>query len=321
MYHYVHDRDPLARPDGQVIPNRLRALSIQDFRAQLDLLSTTMEPIDWPTFFAWTAGRSRVPQRCFLLTFDDGLADHTADVVPILEERGLRGTFFVPTSVLTAHRMLPAHQIHLLLSSLGEGPFREHLRAALRKHHAGHWCRWLEQEGGHVHAEAAAMYHYETPGLGELKFLLTMKLPLDLRAKLLDELFEERVGSSARWARHWYLSWDDAARLESLGHTIGGHGHVHEPYSRLSPQEAAGDVRRSSAVLREGLGPDARPFSYPYGDATEAARAALGPAGFVHGFTTTRRRTGRGDDPFRLPRCDTIDVHLMIEEPCLCPPH
>jgi len=318
MYHYVHDRDPFQQP-GVSCKAPLRAMRIADFRAQLDGLSAAMEPIDWPAFYAWMSGRARVPQRCFLLTFDDGLIDHASNVLPILEERGLRGAFFVPTSVLTGHRMLPAHQIHLLLSNLGEAGFAEELRAALRQHRAGHWCQWLERDDHPEHAEAHKMYHYESAGLGRLKFLLTMKLPLDLRALVLDELFEQHVGSSARWARHWYLGWDDLVGMEALGHTIGGHGHAHEAYSRMQEDDLQEDIARAAGILREGLGPEARPFSFPYGCATEAAREACGGAGFVHGFTTQRRFADRHDEPHDLPRCDAIDVGLMLQEELACP--
>ncbi len=316
MYHYVHDRDPLAQPGCGGAVSKLRALRIADFRAQLDLLSSRMEPIDWPWFYAWMSGRANVPQRCFLLTFDDGLADHAAHVLPILEERGLRGVFFVPTSVLTTHRMLAAHRIHLLLSGLGEPAFTEALRSALRNRCAGQWCKWLDHDED---SDAAMMYHYEPASLGRLKCLLNMKLPADLRDAVLDELFEQRIGSSARWARHWYLTWDDVAHMQALGHTIGGHGHLHEPYSRFSESEVRADVAQAAMILREGLGPDCRPFSFPYGSFTDSACDACRRAGFVHAFTTRRRFAETPDSPLRLPRCDTIDVGILLEEKVACP--
>jgi peptidoglycan/xylan/chitin deacetylase (PgdA/CDA1 family) len=316
MYHYVHDRAALSRPDGPAPAGPLRRLGIAGFRQQLDALCAAMDPIDWPAFYAWTAGRSELPNCSFLLTFDDGLAEHANNVLPILEERGLRGTFFVPTAVLIKHRMLPAHQIHLLLSSLGEAALRTELRAALKQRNGEEWCTWLDPGSS---AAARTMYHYEPSPLAQIKFLLTMKLPLALRRTVLDELFDRHVGSSTRWARHWYLSWSDLTAMESLGHTIGGHGHAHEPYTRLAAAEIRSDIEQCAATLREGLGPDARPFSYPYGSATDTAVADCEGAGFVQAFTTHRRFTQRQDHAHRLPRCDTIDVPLMLEEVPLSP--
>jgi len=318
MYHYVHDRDALARPGAPGIHGGLRGLTVTDFCSQLDRLCATMEPIDWPTLYAWMDGRAEIPQRSFLLTFDDGLADHAETVLPILEDRGLRGVFFVPGAVLTTHRMLPAHAIHLLLSVLGESAFENELRSYFSDRGAVQWCHWLDQRPPEEDEAAETMYHYETPSLARLKYLLTMKLPLDLRAAAVEELFESHVGLSSRWARHWYLGWDDLVKMQSLGHTIGGHGHGHEPHSRLTPDEARQDVLQVANVLREGLGPDVRPFSYPYGSHGNHTVAACREAGFVHGFTTQARWLERHADPGCLPRFDTIDVNALLREKLAC---
>jgi peptidoglycan/xylan/chitin deacetylase (PgdA/CDA1 family) len=277
-----------------------------------------MEPIDWPTLFAWMDGRAEIPNRSFLLTFDDGLADHAETVLPILEDRGLRGVFFVPGAVLTTHRMLPAHSIHLLLSVLGESALENELRSYFSNRGAMQWCHWLDQRPPEEDAAAETMYLYESPSLARLKYLLTMKLPLDLRAAAVEELFEQHVGSSPRWSRHWYLGWDDLVKIQSLGHTIGGHGHAHEPYDRLPSDEIRQDVLQIAAVLREGLGPDVRPFSYPYGSYNNQAVAACREAGFVHGFTTHRAWVEPHADPLRLPRFDTIDVNAVLREKMAC---
>ena len=318
MYHYVHDRDPLARPGAPGIHGGLRGLTVADFCTQLDRLCAAMEPIDWPTLYAWLDGRADIPERCFLLTFDDGLADHAETVLPILDDRGLRGVFFVPGAVLTTHRMLPAHAIHLLLSILGDAALESELRSYLTDRGAVQWCHWLDQRPPEEDAAAETMYHYETPTLARLKYFLTMKLPLDLRAAAGEELFESHIGSSARWARHWYLGWDDLVKMQSAGHTIGGHGHDHEPYDRLAPDEVRQDVLQVANVLREGLGPDVRPFSYPYGSYNRHAVAACREAGFVHGFTTHARWLQRQGDPLRLPRFDTIDVNALLREEVAC---
>ncbi len=318
MYHYVHDRDALARPGAPGIHGGLRGLTVADFCTQLDRLCAAMEPIDWPTLYAWMDGRAEIPERCFLLTFDDGLADHAETVLPILDDRGLRGVFFVPGAVLTTHRMLPAHAIHLLLSILGESALESELRSYLTDRGAVQWCHWLDQRPPDEDEAAETMYHYETPTLARLKYFLTMKLPLDLRAAAIEELFESHVGSSVRWARHWYLGWDDLVKIRSAGHTIGGHGHSHEPYDRLAPDEVRQDVLQVANVLREGLGPDVRPFSYPYGSYNNQAVAACREAGFVHGFTTHARWLQRHGDPLRLPRFDTIDVNSLLRGELTC---
>ena len=66
------------------------------------------------------------------------------------------------------------------------------------------------------------------------------------------------------------------------------------------------------------LGPDARPFSYPYGSYNNYAVAACIDAGFVHGFTTHRAWVELCADPHRLPRFDTTDVNAVLREKLTC---
>lgn len=306
MYHYVHDVQTI-RSTG------IRGLNRAEFRAQLDQLCRTMEPIDWPTLYAWFDGRASIPGRCFLLTFDDGLADHAECVLPILQECGLRGVFFVPGSVLATHRLLSAHMIHMLLSTLGEEPFFAKLVDRLdRTEFNAAWRASIDS------ATAEAMYHYEPPTMARLKYLLTVALPIDARQQVLDELFERHVGSSKRWSREWYLTWDNLVEMQSLGHTIGGHGYTHESLARLTQAERRDDLRRSAAILRDGLGPDHRPLSYPYGRFDDATTDACRAAGFAHAFTTEKRWIDSGCDRLRLPRFDTIDVEKILPKEAVC---
>jgi len=306
MYHYVRDRDPIA-------PGGVRGLTCGEFRAQLSRLCSVMEPIDWPTLYAWIRGRAAVPERCFLLTFDDGLADHAESVLPILADFGLRGLFFVPAQVLTRHRLLPAHAVHVLLTHLGRHRFFKELLDHLADHNGGQdWLATLDRTA------AEQMYHYEEPSLAHLKFLLTMALPAKVRNAALEALFARHVGSSARWARTWYLGWEQLVEMQSLGHTIGAHGHSHEPYRRLSPCERLEDLVRAAQVLNDGLGPDIRPMSYPYGSYDDETCSFSRQAGFVQGFTTRHDWIRADCDPFRIPRVDTIHVEaaLQVEHTC-----
>jgi peptidoglycan/xylan/chitin deacetylase (PgdA/CDA1 family) len=314
MYHYVHDEDPLPRRTDGMGAGGIPRLTCAALAAQIDELCRVMEPIDWPSFFAWTDGRASVPRRCFLLTFDDGLADHSRNVVPILQHRGLRGTFFIPGAVLTSHCLLPAHALHLLFALLDDATLEQELSSYLAQHHRSR-DDWRSPGGL---TEAAAMYGYESPSRARLKYWLNMKLPATIRNQAVRTVFERRIGSMTRWARHWYLSWEDVAAMEAQGHTLGAHGFNHEPYTRMSAVERRHDLHRAASVLHNGLGPDVRPFSFPYGRYDHDACAACRDAGFAHGFTTEERWAMVSDDPYRMPRVDTIHVQAAMntEVPC-----
>lgn len=309
MYHYV-------RPASASAHRGIIGLTAEAFDHQLAQLEAALEPIDWPQFLAAREGRGKLPPQSFLLTFDDGLADHIQFAAPILERRGLRGTFFVATEPLLQPRMLPAHAMHLLLDQLGVQRLRELAEEYIRAN-----TRDLDHLLAINTAEARTVYHYETPDRAELKYLLNMLLPVAVRRRMMDALFAEHVGAHDVWSRQWYLGWDDLIAIQNAGHTIGGHGHTHEPLALLEPGLMKSDVCRCTAVLNEGLGFDRRPISYPFGSCNESVRIAARSAGFAQGFTTLAEWATDDHDAFTLPRIDSARVAEQLEgrRPCTPP--
>ena len=90
-YHSVSDA-----PDGFTVGE-------PDFTSHLDALRRGgFETI---TFHQWLAHEERgtpLPAKAIVLTFDDGFEDAYTTVLPALRARGMRGTFFVVTSLLGA---------------------------------------------------------------------------------------------------------------------------------------------------------------------------------------------------------------------------
>ncbi len=306
MYHYVRDRHN--GPESAI-----RGLDVATFEQQLDILCDTLKPIDWSTLVAWQTGRVSIDAPTFLLTFDDGLSDHAEVVAPVLEERGLRGVFFVSTAMLVDRVMATAHQIHLLLCHMDAEDLSTQVRQ--RAIDAGVNQEELLAADDDAHRRA---YAYESADRAALKRLLTYGLPIELRNDIVASLFAENVGDSADYAARWYMNWEAIATMRRDGHTIGGHGHVHEPLLRLSPEDQQRDMARCVAVLRDGLGPGVRPFSYPFGSVDWDLARRCGACGFVNGFTTVRGWVGQRDHAHQLSRVDTIHVDSFLEKELAC---
>ncbi len=309
MYHYVRDTD--ANPDGG---DGVVALNPVDFAAQLDRLCAELEPVDWQRLDDWNHGWANMPERSFLLTFDDGLIDHADVVAPILARRGLRGIFLVSTESIIERRPAPAHQLHALLSALGADALHNTLLARLADV-SGDRNVLTQADRSRIQS----IYHYESPVKAEIKYLIHYKLSSDLRDDLLGQLCAAHVGPPARLASRWYLTVDQLGDLQSAGHTIGGHGHRHEPYSRLAPIEQRHDAIRAIGLLTEHLGAGSRPFSYPFGSVGDSPVHACQEAGFTAAFTTVPAWIDARADRFRMGRVDTIAVDTFLETHDLCP--
>ena len=52
-----------------------------------------------------------------MLTFDDGYIDNYTYALPILEEFGLQGSFFIPGKTFMTHQLLDVNKIHYILAS------------------------------------------------------------------------------------------------------------------------------------------------------------------------------------------------------------
>lgn len=309
MYHYVRNADANAGGGDGVV-----ALSPVDFAGQLDRLCADLEPLDWQRLDDWHHDCASMPERSFLLTFDDGLIDHADVVAPILERRGLRGVFLVSTESVVDRRLAPAHQLHALLSALGADQLHETLLARLTDLSSDRW-QLTEADRRRVQS----IYHYESPVRAEIKYLIHYKLSSDVRDRVLGELCAAHVGPATRLASRWYLTPDQLRDLQSVGHTIGGHGHRHEPYARLTPIEQRHDAIRTIGHLTEHLGPGSRPFSYPFGSIGDSTVHACREAGFAGAFTTVPAWIDARADRFRLGRVDTIAVDNFLETYELCP--
>ncbi len=89
MYHEVSD-----------VPERL-CVAPEDFRAQMDwLVAAGYETMTLTTLRRHLALGRPLPEKAVVITFDDGYASIYGTVYPILAERGLTATFFIPSGLV-----------------------------------------------------------------------------------------------------------------------------------------------------------------------------------------------------------------------------
>jgi peptidoglycan/xylan/chitin deacetylase (PgdA/CDA1 family) len=113
--------------------------------------------------------------------------------------------------------------------------------------------------------------------------------------------------------------WDDLRELQRHGVAVQSHGASHRCFSNLRIGELEEELRRSKAVLENGLGRDVDVLAYPYGDGgadAQAVRRALQHAGYraaclyKGGATllpiTDRYRLGR------VPMGPDTDLHAAL---------
>jgi len=102
------------------------------------------------------------------------------------------------------------------------------------------------------------------------------------------------------------LTWSHLGEAVATGLvTIGSHTHNHVDLSKVSEEEAEGEMRRSRGLIEDRLGVPCRHFAYPWAVSSPAAeRAARGHFRSAALRWQTNRR-GR-IDPFRLGRTPVL---------------
>jgi len=297
-YHYVRDL-PRTRFPG--IKGKLTG----DFEAQVDWLSERCEMATLQSAMDFLAGRYQPERDLCLLTFDDGLKDHHANVLPLLAGRNIQGLFFLTTVCLEEHRVLPIHKNHFLMAGM---VFDEYRDAFLRR-----LAAMSDQTPDPQDAERAkAAYPWDTQDVAEFKFFLNYRVPEKLRVRVLDALFATFLGDEQAFAQDLYMSWDEAKEMQARGMVLGGHTHQHVALSKLTDTEQAADLAACADALRRRLSPQPLwPFTYPYGHGYSFNAVTvdnLRGQNFMCSFTTEPGSNPPGADLFTLHRIDTNDV-------------
>ncbi|MFV2035688.1 MAG: polysaccharide deacetylase family protein [Halocynthiibacter sp.] len=303
MYHYV--RDFAASPYSGI-----KGLDIREFQDQLDHLSARFEILSPQCAKDRIAAKSTFQDDCCWLTFDDGYKDHITHVAPALEQRGLRASFFAPVRTTRHAEVLDVNKIHFILS---EGPGAAGLLAEVR-------ALYLEfgtdtgtggVDGFGPHLKAIdSRSRFDDATTIQVKRLLQAELPLALRQKICDRLFEKYVSADqVGFAQELYMGAADISTLHAAGHEIGAHGVNHYWFSRLTRAGQEAEITGSLDYLR-GLAVLGADWSmcFPYGDHDDTTLELLQKHGCAIGLTV-RPEPVRGDrySGLALPRFDTND--------------
>jgi peptidoglycan/xylan/chitin deacetylase (PgdA/CDA1 family) len=296
FYHYVRDVERTAFPD-------IKGLSVAAFTAQLDWLQARFDVIDGATFERAVLTSTPFDRPTALLTFDDGFADHYANVFPILRARGLGGIFFVSGATQGPRpRLLNVHKTHFLLSHLGAARFSAEAADALAA-------------AGVATAAAATregIYRYDEAPDVRVKRILNYEAPYPVADAVLSALFDRHIGRSEEFARDLYLSASQIRDMARDGMTFGFHTETHPVLSRLSRDAQRAELGNGVHLIQDLTGQPHVSFCYPYGF-THTYNAdtldVLAECGYSMAFNTVRREAVIGAEPrYELPRFDTRDV-------------
>lgn len=258
-YHYVREKNS----DG------VTGITPSEFAAQIRAIQTGYRIVTMDEFAEYPEAGEPIA----LITFDDAVRDQFL-AASILDDHGVPGVFFAPMRPYSneSDRWCAQHLLHALAEHFGWREFERRVEPFL----AG------------VEIDTARMnhlYHYEAPQKRRLKFALAFAIPPRRAWDILREI-NAGVGLSPD---DWFMSRVQLSELQTRGHALGGHGFDHVPFTVLSPDEQAVDMRRAAGTMNALFGARPRPLAYPFGRCDETTEALARACGYTMTFTTSDR--------------------------------
>jgi len=284
----------------------LKGLRIDALREQLKYLLSRYEPLTLKMLAAAVVNPSKLPDKCFYATFDDGYRDQILLAVDELEAVGIKGGFFVCTKRLEEKKLITVDKQRFLLYAAG--PLMVFMKD---------FCQTVRRLYPEIHDERfeptednireASDFYSEFPFYSnEERFYRKIRdvfLNEEQFRTVIDDIFPRYFEDEAAIVEKYFMNWDDLRSLLARKMEIGSHTHSHPLLSRLAYDAQSNDIKTSLELLRKRLGIHVKAVSYPYGAFNEDTMRALKDTGVVFAFMEDGLiHKGGLREPYRLSR-------------------
>ncbi|MCH9717261.1 MAG: polysaccharide deacetylase family protein [Gammaproteobacteria bacterium] len=263
MYHFVRELKYTRYPE-------IKGLLVSEFKEQLAYMQKyyTFVTMEDCINALQNDAQEELPKNAVLLTFDDGYIDHYTSVFPILNEKGIQGSFFPPASAITNHEVLDVNKLHFLLASTQLEKLLKDVYLLLDKYRSNYS---LKSNAYYFHKLGQA-FRFDVKEIIFIKRLLQIELEEELRNLIVKELFYKYVTYDEQaFSRELYMNADQIKCMIRNGMYVGSHGYNHYWLNTLSPEKQEREIDLSLAFLREvGAPTNNWVMCYPYGAYNES---------------------------------------------------
>ncbi|MGM9576688.1 MAG: polysaccharide deacetylase family protein [Anaerovibrio sp.] len=299
MYHYTRDLKHSRYPE-------IKGLDVNLFREQIAFMKSNFNIVTMEQVLEAISTEEKLPEKALLLTFDDGYADNYNVAMPILEEYGVQGSFFIPGKTFTTHQLLDVNKIHYVLASANIYNLVEDLKKEM-DYYRGQEFQYAPTE--ELFAKYAVASRFDIKETVFVKQMLQTVLPEKLRNIISSKLFAKYVGvTEEQLAYELYMSEEQIRTMKRHGMFIGIHGYDHYWLGNLSVEQMENDISLALDALDEFVDKKQWVMNYPYGNYNKDVLAYISKQGACLGLTTEVRLADIDkDNPLELPRLDCND--------------
>ena len=306
MYHYIRDLCHSRYPE-------IKGLDVNLFRKQCLFFKESFKVIRMEQVIEAVKGEAPLPENALLLTFDDGYVDNYTYALPILEEFGFQGSFFIPGKTFTTHQLLDVNKIHYILASADIRKLVVDVKEKM-DYYRGNEYDYPSTED--LWNQYAIDTRFDSKDTVFVKRILQTVLPEKLRNQISSDLFEKYVGmTEEQLAYELYMTHDQIRTLKRHGMFIGIHGYDHYWLGNLSPEQMKVDISKALETMDEFIDRKEWVMNYPYGSYNEDVLDFIKKNGACVGLTTEVRIAEIGkDNDLLLPHLDCNDFPPKSEK-------
>lgn len=301
MYHYTRDLKHSRYP-------AIKGLDSSLFRQQIEFMKNNFNIITMEQVIDAVEGKSELPDKALLLTFDDGYIDNYTIALPVLEEHGVQGSFFIPGKTFATHQLLDVNKIHYILASADINELVEDVKEEMDFFRGG-GQGFDYAPTDELFNEYGVASRFDSKETIFIKNMLQTVLPEKLRNIICSNLFEKYVGvTEERLAYELYMTRDQIRTMKRHGMFIGIHGYDHYWLGNLSREQMKQDIAMALDTLDEFINRKQWVMNFPYGDYNSDVLQYIKSQGACIGLTTEVRVALIGNDnALELPRLDCND--------------
>lgn len=306
MYHYTRDLKHSRYPE-------IKGLDQSLFRQQIEFMKNNFNIVTMEWVMDAVEGKTDLPEKAMLLTFDDGYIDNYTVAFPILDELGVQGSFFVPGKTFTTHQLLDVNKIHYMLASANIYELVEDVKKEMDYYRGREFDYAPTDE---LFKEYAVENRFDVKETVFVKRMLQTVLPEQLRNTISSNLFKKYVGvTEEQLAYELYMTEEQIRTMKRHGMFIGLHGYDHYWLGNLSPEQMRYDIAMALETMDEFIDRKRWVMNYPYGNYNQDVLDYIKSQGACVGLTTQVRIANiREDNPLELPRLDCNDFPPKSEK-------
>lgn len=304
MYHYVREVRTSSFPE-------IKARSIKEFENQIRYFSNNHNVISIGELLAAINDGVPLPPNPVLLTFDDGYIDHYNHVLPILIKYNMSGCFYPCGKTIDEKNVLDVNKIHFIIAAAcNQSELLSNIFTLLDTYRREYNLKSNE----FYYRKLNKPNDYDTGSIIFIKRLLQRELKIDLREKIINELFRAYVTKDEKgFSESLYMNRDQIKEMVDNKMHVGSHGYDHYWLDTLSAEKQQNDIVQSVEFLKSLHGNTQNmTISYPYGACNNDLLEIIKYQGFSAGFIVDGRIADISiDSMFQLPRMDTNQFPII----------